>query len=248
MQSMKLMNYHIIAWKILGIWPPKHKPFWYKCYTIFVFAVPLFLFPLLMFINLFSVNDLKEGVETMLPLVTVALATTKASLLFANQKKLKDLFELLGEMDSTIKLESHRMVIVGAVQESRRVLAFICSIYYGGVSFAFVIAVYLREMMWPSWFPFRCGYYDNVVLYYAMVLFQYSSNMVHALIDSTVDMYGSTLLKLLGCHFDIIGMRLEHFNVDNINLSDPDCGKDYVEEMYKKNLHECIEYHKLCIR
>lgn len=249
--SMQPMKYHIITWKLLGFWPPDHNPFWYHCYTFIIFLVPLISFPLLILGNLFSVNNLNDVIETLLPSSTVIIATIKGTLLCLNRSKIKHLFTMLHDMDMEVKSVEQKMIIQKCVQESQRLLKFVICVYYGGVTLAMVIAVIANEKMWPSWFPFNFEYHENLTMYYVVLLFQYISNMVHAVIDSTVDMYGSTFTKLLGCHLDVLGVKFAYLGIDKDKLNEND-GNNFpqkqMNEMYSKNLCECVEYHTLCIR
>lgn len=244
---MQPMKYHIITWKLLGFWPPDHNPLWYKCYTFIIFLIPLISFPLLILANLFSVNNLNDVIETLLPSSTVVIATIKGTLLYRNRYKIKQLFAMLSDMDGEIKSDEQKMIIKKCVQESQRLLKFVICVYYGGVTMAMVIAVIAKEKMWPSWFPFNFEYRENLTMYYVVLLYQYISNMVHAVVDSTVDMYGSTFTKLLGCHLDVLGIKFTYLGNDNDDKK-KDMDDKNMDKMYYKKLCECVEYHTLCIR
>lgn len=255
-QSMNVMKYHILVWKICGVWPPDHKPLWYKFYSIILFGIVFLIFPSLIVLNLFVVTNLNGVIETLLPCSTCALASIKGYLIFQNRNKLEKLFDIIRQLDAAVKTDEQRNLIETALKESKKLVIFFSFLYYGGVNSAFLLAFLSKDtiLMWPSWIPFNYEY--SMILYNCIIFYQYISSLFVAIIDTSADLYGSCLNKVLRAHLDVLGMQLEHLG---FGLNDKERSENFepvsnglngelLNPMHLNHLKDCAIYHNLCIR
>lgn len=254
-QSMNVMKYHILVWKICGVWPPDHKPLWYTFYSIILFGIVFAIFPSLIVLNLFIVTNLNGVIETLLPCSTCALASIKAYLIYQNRKELVNLFDIIRQLDAAVKTEEERNLIGKALKESKQLIILFSFLYYGGVNSAFLLAFLSKDtiLMWPSWFPF--SYENNMTLYNCIIFYQYISSLFVAIIDTSADLYGSCLNKVLRAHLEVLGMQLETLGFAHndkeklqnfeLELRNNESNADLIN---LNQLKDCAIYHNLCIR
>lgn len=236
---MNVMGYHIRTWKICGIWSHKDQPRWYAVYAVLLFGVVYCIFPTCMLLKLIFVSSIKEVIETLMVCSTCALASVKGVIVMSKKKKLLQLFALLDQLDATgIKTDDHRNIVEVAIRESRSLIYLLCCCYYFGCCSAFIFCLLGSEpkLLWPAWFPL-IPYEDGDGVFYVLLVYQYICSMFAALIDSSLDVYGSALNKTLGAHLDVLGIRLKGLGERKSNPI-----------QLEAELNECIEYYSICIK
>lgn len=236
---MHVMDYHLRSWKICGIWSHKDQPRWYTVYAVLLFGVIFCIFPTCMLLKLIFVSSLTEVIETLMVCSTCVLASIKGIIVLSKKKNLLELFDLLDQLDAIgIKADDHRDIIELAIRQSRSLVYLFCCCYYGGVNSAFIVCLLNSEpeLLWPAWFPF-IPYEDGDGVFYVLLTYQYICSLFAALIDSSLDAYGSALNKMLGAHLDVLGIRLKGLGERNRNPLQREA-----------ELNECVEYYSLCIK
>lgn len=250
MLSMEAMKFHIFVWKICGIWPHNQSR-WYPIYAFFLFGFLFVIFPSCMVLNLIWVDNLNQVIETLLICSTCVLASIKGFFVLLNQHKLRKLFEIIEKMDTHVHTDEHRNVIKITVKECRRLIFLASGLYYGGVNSSFIISFLgsERALMWPSWYPF-INYQNSIIIFFVLSIYQYVASLFVALMDSTVDIYGSALNKILGAHLDVLGIRLKSLGVEvqNEKGDAAHIHSDNNNRKWEKELSECVDYHNLCIK
>lgn len=192
-----------------------------------------------MLLKLIFVSSIKDVIETLMVCSTCALASVKGVIVMSKKRKLLELFSILDQLDvAGIRTDDHRKMIELAIRESRSLIYLLCCCYYFGVCSAFVFCLMGNEpkLLWPAWFPF-IPYEDGDRVFYVLLVYQYICSMFAALIDSSLDVYGSALNKTLGAHLDVLGMRLRSLGEQK---SDP--------PQLDAELNECVEYYSICIK
>lgn len=243
------MRYHILVWQICGIWPPRSPRLarLYPIYAGLVFGSLFVVFPGCMVLHLLRVPDLSALVATMLICSTCVLTSVKGSFVVGNRHRIRQLFACLRAMDAYVVDERQGRLIERARRECRRIVIVLCVLYYGGVNSAFGLSQLdqagdARVLMWPSWYPgvpwqHGAGWVLRVVLGY-----QYVASLFVALLDSSVDVYGAALHKVLGAHIDGLAMRLSELGGSG------DGDGDRGDAHWERQLRQCARHHRLCIR
>lgn len=249
--SIDVMTYHTWVWRICGVWPPSHHPLWYTVYSTIIFGLAFVIFPLLIVLHLFVVTNINGVIETLLILSTCALATLKGFVVYVKRNKLHQLFGIIEQLDAAVETKEQRQIIDVALKKSRKLITMLSFLYYGGVNFAFLLAFLNKEriLMWPSLLPF--SYQDSLSRYNTIMFYQYISSIVVAILDTSVDTYGSSLNMLLEGHLYVLGMRLSDLGFDEPLSSTKGNGslnRWSKNRFHEQNLKECAKYHSFCIR
>lgn len=253
MLTMQSMKFHILVWKICGVWPDtQSQQIWYPFYAILFFGIIFIIFPVCMILNLIWVDNLNQVVETLLICSTCVLASLKGFFVLLKQSKLRELFAIINEMDMHVKTDVQKDIIKVAIKECRTLIFVASGLYYGGVNSAFILSFLgsERALMWPSWYP--CIHYENsTVIFFTLAIYQYVASLFVALMDSSVDIYGSALNKMLGAHLDILGIQLKNLGIEpdkNTQIKNGTKQLDVLQNKWERELSECADYHNLCIK
>lgn len=100
MLTMQAMKFHIMVWKICGIWPDAQtQPIWYPFYAVIFFGITYVIFPMCIVLNLIWVDSINQAVETMLICSTCVLASVKGTFVLMQRKKIRELFAIIDQMD-----------------------------------------------------------------------------------------------------------------------------------------------------
>lgn len=253
---MKAMRYHIRVWQICGIWPPQSARLarLYPIYSLLVFGALFVLFPGCMVLNLLRVPDLSGVVATMLICSTCVMAAIKGAFVVHNRHRIRQLFACLGAMDAYLVDERQQRLIGRTVGESRRIVFVLSVLYYCGVHSAFGLSQLDQDgngrvLMWPSWYPGVPWQHGAAWVLAVVLAYQYVASVFVALLDSSVDVYGAALHKVLGAHLDALALRLAELgrtpDDDGAAAAAAPIGG---EAHWERQLHECARHHWLCIR
>lgn len=244
------MNFHLMAWKICGLWHRPKQPRWYFYYAVFVSTIIYIIFPINVAFQLLYATSLKQMIEILLILPT-AMVGVKAVLIIINQPKLLNIFDILEQMDVSVQTKEHENIVKEQLKGSRILLGLLSMEYCMSVSANILLALFAQEriFMWAqrTWYPF--DYQHNLAIYYGLLFYQFVSSSFIAFTSLSMDVYGLALYKLLGAHIDILGLKLNMIgksdNKDNSNkLVRP---KQWFKDC-EQELTQCINYHNLCIK
>lgn len=237
------MRYHIIVWKVCGLWNIPGNPWWYRVYCVVLYTIFYILYPLCIALQIMFTNSFDEMIDILLILPT-ACAGMKGCFVIAKRSELRKLFALIERMDEMLKDPEHQQMVEKQVRESLTLVKVLSVFYYSTVMSSFMVAFLSeeRQFMWQSYYPF--DYQHNLGIYYFFLFFQLGASFLVSFIYSSLDLYGSALYKVLGAHIDILGMK---FKV----LGRPTGQFDSVVERQRRideDLKECAIYHTMCIQ
>lgn len=234
---MKAMDFHVLAWKVCGVWHRPGQPRWYIWYAVLTNLMCYILFPFFIAAQLFFTDTVRELMDILLFLPT-SLVGLKSALIVLNQPKLLRLFGLLHEMDRMVQTDEQREQIRKALRVSRRLIVFLSTEFYVSIAAHFALPLMSEGpvLMWSAWYPLD---YKNVAaIYYALMVYQLLATVMCAYLLSSLDVYGLALYRVLSAHLDILGSQLRQLG-RNGNERPVDC---------ERALRKCIVYHNLCIK
>lgn len=260
---MLSMQYHQQVWFYCGLWHTPGQPVWYISYTWFLTVFVYFLFPLLITIQLFYTNTIKEFTDILLIWPTAAFGI-KAALIAVNRRKIERLFVILQKMDEFVRLDSHRRIVLLQNRESRRLVWFFSVEYYVSITTHLFVALLSSGpvLMWPAWLPL--DYEHNYAVYFLFNIYMYLSSLLNGYVFTSLDVYGVALYKLLGAHLDILSEQLSdlgHNGADEIHQADTTAShkrpqrvseeavppaRRHWQRRNEHKLHACVRYHMLC--
>lgn len=250
--SMVAMRYHIRVWQICGIWPPAATGGWrrfYPAYAVCVFGALFVVFPGCMVLNLLKVPNLSAVVATMLICSTCVLASVKGGFIVYNRLHIRRLFACLDAMDACLIDERQKMLIERTCRESRALIIMLSVLYYAGVNSSFALSQINEAdaepvLMWPSWYPGVPWQHGPRWVLAVVLAYQYVASIAVALLDSSVDLYGAALHKVLGAHIDGLALRLGELGGGSDGQQKP----ANVELHWRRQLRACVRHHQLCLR
>lgn len=248
MSSIQVMAFPLKIWKICGIWHDADQPIWFTIYAYTIYIVLYLLFPICIGASIFFTNNFDEIIE-ILVVFPSTLAGLKGLFVVFQKKQLLELFQYLNEMDLEIQTIEHRSIIQKKLNESNFLVKFFYSEYCVTIVLSFIIVIMAndRSFMWPSWYPL--DYEHNSIIYYGLLCYQLIASLFVAVLNTSLDTYGSALYKVLGGHLDILGMRLQQLGVVQKHPMSMKMEKhNYMELLNKKHIKECVDYHVLCIK
>lgn len=244
MLSLKAMRYHIMVWKVCGLWTLPGDPLWYRIYSTVLYIIFYVLYPLCIALQILFVDNFGEMIDILLILPT-ACAGMKGYFVILKRCEVRNLFVLIDRMDMIVRKEEHRQMIEKEIVESMLLVKVLSVFYYSTVVSSFMVAFLdeERRFMWQSYYPF--DYQHNLGIYYFFLIFQLVASFLVSFIYSSLDLYGSALYKVLGAHIDILGKKFKTLGRQEEGLDLP---KHKLDELIKEDVKECVIYHSLCIQ
>lgn len=239
------MRYHIMVWKVCGLWTLPGNPRWYRVYCTVLYTVFYVLYPMCIALQLlFSSFD--EMIDILLILPT-ACAGMKGCFVIAKRRELRKLFALIEQMDEHVQAPEHRRMVAQVIGEAMTLVKVLSVFYYSTVVSSFMVAFLAdeRRFMWQSYYPF--DYQHHLGVYYFFLFFQLVASFLVSFIYSSLDLYGSALYKVLGAHIDILGLKFRR-------LGKPDDGGAVGDRLMDRerriaiDLKDCVVYHTMCIQ
>lgn len=253
MLSRQVMNFHLRAWKICGLWHQNDDSRLYVVYASIVWGSCFLIFPCVIALQLFFAESLSEFIEILLILPT-SMVAIKGVLVIMNHSKLLTLFDLMDKMDAAVKLNEHRAIVQTQINGSRFLL-YLLSGEYTCSMIANLLIVFLstnRALLFamPRFWPF--DYKNNDSSYYFVIGYQLIACSVIAFTSSSMDVYGLALYKILGAHVDVLGNKIAMVGHGARSI-DRNGRRRWLSEMEwmklcEQDLYDCVDYHNLCIR
>lgn len=243
MASLNVMRYHVMVWKVCGLWKLPGDPLWYRAYCTVLYTIFYVLYPLCIALQLMFTNSFDEMIDILLILPT-ACAGMKGCFVIAKRSELRQLFVLMEQMDDFVKDPEHQQMVEMQIRESMTLVKVLSVFYYSTVVSSFMVAFLAEErrFMWQSYYPF--DYQHNLGIYYFFLLFQCVASFLVSFIYSSLDLYGSALYKVLGAHIDILGLK---FKVLGKAKSTWNNALDHQKQIHM-DVKECAIYHTMCIQ
>lgn len=252
------MSYHIVVWKICGLWDLPGHPVWYTVYSGLIYIVFYFLYPLCIALQLLFTASFDEMIDILLILPT-ALAGVKGFFVILKRRQLRALFALIGRMDAQhVHGTEHAHMVDVQVRGSRLLVQVLSAFYYSTVVASFMVA-YLseeRRFMWQSYYPFN--YQQNLGVYYFFLLFQLTASFLVSFIYSSLDLYGSALYRVLGAHIDILAQRMEALGgrtlqsevvaIEQFGDGAKERKSRVARDVGREAIAACADYHSMCIQ
>lgn len=234
------MDYHVMVWKVCGLWTLPGNPLWYRVYCIALYTIFYVLYPLCIGLALMFTENVNEMIDILLILPT-ACAGVKGCFVIAKRRELRKLFVLMDRMDEMVKKCEYVDLIEKALGESLTLVKVLSLFYYSTCVSSFIVPILVEErrLIWPSYY--FVDYTNNVGAYYFFLFFQWFSSFLVSFIYSSLDLYAAALYKMLGAHIDILGMRLRA--IGRLEGGPKKCVK-----RIEMNLKECAVYHTMCIQ
>lgn len=253
MQSRQVMDFHLRAWKMCGLWHKSDDPRWYSVYASFVWGSCFLIFPCFIALQLFFAESISEFIRILLILPT-AMVAIKGVLVIINHSKLLTLFDLMDRMDAAVQLDEHRAIVQTQINGSQFLLYLLSGEYVCSMAANLLIALLSTDrallFAMPRFWPF--DYKNNDSMYYIVIGYQLVACSVIAFTSLSMDVYGLALYKILGAHVDVLGNKIamvgHRSRIIEQNGRRRRLSKTVWKKLCEQDLNDCIGYHNLCIR
>lgn len=247
--SIQSMKYHLIIWKICGMWNWDGRPKWYPAYSTAIFILFYIAFPLGMFVQLFFSTDVVQAIQTFMFLFT-ALCGLKLYIVMRQRPLIFRIFNLMDKLDSDISTDTYRATIKVGVQRAQLM-------NFAGffINNSCTILLYLskliandRTLIWQFYFPF--DHRQNSYIFHTVLFYQFLATVWNALVHSSIDALGGSMYTVIGSHLDVLGKRLANLGVDQNRMYFINAAQ--INQLKKNHIQneieliKCVETHKLC--
>lgn len=252
MKSCQVMDFHLRAWKMCGLWHKTDDPRWYVVYASIVWVTCFVIFPCIIALQLFFAESLSEFIEILLILPT-SMVAIKGVLIIINHSKLQTLFDLMDKMDAAVQRDEHRAIVQTQINGSQFLLYLLSGEYFCSMTANLLIALLSidRALLFamPRFWPF--DYKNNDTMYYFVIGYQLVACSVIAFTSLSMDVYGLALYKILGAHLDVLGNKIAMVGHRSRSIEDGShkrLSETEWMQLCEQDLNDCIDYHNLCIR
>lgn len=241
--SMEVMQFHLRAWKLCGMWPRKPSSRPCTIPTLFLWTICFVVFPLLIAMQLYFAATLNEFIEIALVLPT-AMVGIKAAMIMINRKRFLMLFDLMHRLDIfNISQPEHQHIVSEQIRGSRFLLTLLSGEYIVSMAAQCLAPIISadRILMFglPRFDPFN--YRQSLTAYFFVITYQFVACSTIAFVSLSMDLYGLALFKMLGAHIDVLTDKFRR--VGKIK-----CGKAEAHRLAENELRQCVLYHNLCNR
>lgn len=245
MGSYEVLKPHIWIYKNFALWPPEKPTLLYKLFSFFAIAVVYAGFPVTLLISLMFVKSMNQVVDNLVITSSLIMASVKGVNVYINQSRLKELLQMLTELDKGIKTSAERSMFDGIFAESRTLLRIFVVAYLSAWS---CLASQMwwsntDQILWSSTYLYPIDALHTKPIYLGVLAYQCFSNFCICVIDASADTYGVVLNHILGGHIEVLGTRVRELG--HIVTGRKRRTKDS-ETMAA--LIDCVKTYELCLR
>lgn len=248
MDTRKVLNWHLKILRVLGLWPEPDDSIGYSIRSI---VLGLFLFmsyPLFQFACVFFVNSVDDAVVILLLSSTMVTTVMKVYIVKSNRGTFADLLTLMQEMDQTISFSEHELFFVPIFQQCKLMFITFCSICYS----SWVLLV-LQTIVSPpesrlylSTYLYPIEVLHLPIIYYGGLIYEAASNSIFIAVTQAVDLFGPSLLHVLGGNIDILCKRLQFYGTKKRNLHQQKTELVQLCRMYLRIIRYDPSFHMEC--
>lgn len=245
MNSRESLKWHILFFKICGVWHPEHGSILYTLWSLFFSFIVYIAFSISLLVCVFFVDSVNKIVDHMIITSSVIMVAVKAYNVLVMRKQFDELLILMQELDDSTTIEEHRNIFQPIFKESDFLFKFFCFSYLSTWS-AIALQVIVSppdERTWPSTYLYPIKYLHHPFIYVGGLFCQGISNFFVCSMDVAEDTYGASLLHILGGHIMALGQRLS--DLGNTNKIRQNTVDSY---QHKFQLIECCKRYILILR
>lgn len=246
------MKYHLVIWKICGLWNWEGRPQWYPAYSAVITLLFYVLFPLGMFVQLFFTTDIVQAIQTCMFLFT-AMCGLKLYIVMRQRPLIFRIFNLMHKLDGFIGNDddTYRTTIAAGVRRAQFMNFSGATINFTTTTLLYLSKLIVNDgsLIWQFYFPF--DHQRSAYVYHSVLFYQFAATIWNALVHSSIDALGGSMYTVIGSHLDVLGKRASNLGVEQSKPMYFNNVSDFIriKRMQLKNekdLIKCIETHKLC--
>lgn len=220
MYSIGILKYHILMFKVCGLWPNERSSWLYDCWT-FIFIVFVAIgFPLSQLVCVLFVDSIDSMVENLILSSTVVTASIKGINILIQKRKLVELCNIFNAMDDNVAInkQKYREIFDPIFKSGKRIsMMFVCA--YSTAWLILVLQVIFSRVennVWSSTYLYPSDYLHKPSIYVGGLFYQAISNLFLCLFDAAFDTCAVILLNLLVGHINVLKIQLQEFDSDKL--------------------------------
>lgn len=237
--SMEVMQFHLRAWQLFGLWPSDSARRLCSIKTILLWTICFIVFPLLIVAQFFFATTLNEFIEIGLILPT-SMVGIKAAMILRNRPKFLQLFHLMHRLDRLNTVPEHQRIVSEQVRTSRLLLRLLSGEYILSMCAQCLAPIISSERIimfgQPRFEPFK--FKQSLTAYFVVIGYQFVACSTIAFVSVSMDVYGLALFKICGAHVDVLTAKFG-------NVGKVKCGKAEAHSLAEQELKHCVVYHNL---
>lgn len=213
MDSTKSLKYQLKTFRILGAWKkPSKFSIFYTIWTMILFVIVGFLFPLSQILSIFFASSISEMVDRMVITSSVVIVVVKAINVYTKQEKLQEFFHVIKRLDKKITEEAHIAQFNEIIKFSQQMYF---SFFYSFLSTCVVLVfqtIYSKpsRRLWSSTYSYPYEWAQHPYVYVGGLFFQGIANTIVVLFAVSTDTYVAIFNHVLAGHIDVLNDRLQH--------------------------------------
>lgn len=212
-----MLKYHILMFRICGLWSYKNSSWLYDCWTMIFSVVVAICFPLTQLACVLFVETVDEIVEHLILSSTVAMVSVKAFNVLIQKRKLVQLFDDLKSMDENVAIESgkYREIFENVSKKCN----FLSQSFFGAyimswsILFLQIFISKVEDRGWWSTHLFPSPFLQQPLVYWSGMVYQAASNLIICTFAAAADTYVVVLINILVGHIDALKVQLTEFAV-----------------------------------
>lgn len=225
MYSVDMLKYHILAFRVCGLWPNENGSWLYDCWSLIFLVVIALGFPLSQLVCVLFVDSVDAVVEHLVLTSTVVMASVKGFNVFVQKRKLVQLLDILNGMDEKVAIDKRKYK--GIFDPIRKSGAIISLMFVGAYGMAWIILALQvifstaeKRGGWSSTYLYPSEYLHKPSIYVGGLFYQAISNFILCILDALVDTYAVILVNILVGHIDVLKVQLQEFDTDERSRND----------------------------
>lgn len=242
MYSVDSLKYHILSFRVCGLWRIENGSRLYDCWSAIFLTVVAFGFPFSQLMCFIFVDSVNGFVEQLLLTSTTIIAALKGFNIFVRKRKLAKLFEILNGMDDEVAIEptKYRQVF-DPLRKFFSIMSvmFLCTYGMAWVILAVQVIFSTPEKRagWSSTYLYPSEYLHKPSIYVSGLFYQGASNFILCTADAAFDTFPVILLNILVGHIDVLKIQLQEIDTSGRFKQD--------STQYKALVCVCENYQKI---
>lgn len=218
MDSTENLRFHIITFRLAGLWPSEGGSLIYDIWAYVLNIVVCIGYPLFQLICVLYVASIAEIADHMAITISVINASVKALILRMKKRKSDELLKLMRKIDLQVT-SSDAMEIMTKISKESAYLKYIFMLSYLNCCLCVALQVIFSppdKRLWSStyFYPTEYVFMHKPMVYVGVLVFQVVGNFITCYLDAALDTYPPTLLHILGGHIDVLGLRIQELGHD----------------------------------
>lgn len=221
MFSENIFRYHILVFRMFGLWPSEKSGWLYNCWSKIFVVVVAIGFPLSQLACVLFVGSVDEIVEHLVLSSTCVTASIKGIIVLIQKRKLVKLLEIINVMDerASIGKREYKEIFDPIMKRSRQLGLMFIGAYGTAWSILALEVIFAsvekRGKSWSSTSLYPSEYLHKPSIYWGCLIYQATSNLILCAVDAAVDTYPPIVLNVLIGHIDVLKAQLKGFAAED---------------------------------